>query len=166
MTFSIWKPVSNCWSLLNPKMILDQSVSSFEHGCSDRVDILERYVHDLCIRVMPFPQTRLEVWWSLEYCVALRPRGRHGTAYDVVQNNAHELRQPLNWDSGKPCGQKMPVQFYIYFVKDKTAELSRKRDWKFDSCSFLHSNFHTMESFIHLALKLTNSSVKPLVRDW
>ena len=46
----------------------------------------------------------------------------------AVQSNAHELRQHLNWDSGKPCGQKMQVHFCIHFVDDKIAELSRKCD--------------------------------------
>ena len=44
-----------------------------------------------------------------------------------VRSNVHELRQHRNWDSGKTCGQNIPVHFYVYFVHGKTAELSRKR---------------------------------------
>ena len=37
----------------------------------------------------------------------------------------------MNWDSGKPCGQKMQVHCCIHFVHDKTVKPSRRRDWKF-----------------------------------
>ena len=34
----------------------------------------------------------------------------------TVQSNAHELRQHLNWDSGKPGGQKMRKWIFLYIL--------------------------------------------------
>ena len=52
------------------KKFLQQNVFIVEHRYADRVGDLWLYVHDLCMRVMPFLQTRPDICCNLEYFVA------------------------------------------------------------------------------------------------